>query len=317
MIALAWIFVLAGSYLPAAQTAGALRASFKNQILQLINADRARHNLSRLAIDTQASEIADRYCTTQLQYGTTGHFTVDGQPPYMRYSFAGGNDGTSQNAAAWSAPYPLTGTIISDLIKRSHQQMMDEQTPRDGHRRTILDPAATHVGIGMAWYGGELRLTQEFVRRYLQWTRPLPRVVSITDSIVGRGRPYSGSSVEAISVHHEPFPQPLAPQSANGIETYSLPAHRRDYLPRLVVSEKTSSGATLARYATYADGRSGDFLVAADGSFSFHVPFPDGPGVYTVVVWVRRHGADRAIAASNISMRVDRNMNDPFWKYRR
>ena len=35
--------------------------------------------------------------------------------------------------------------------------------------RTILDPYATHVGIGVAWEGGEFRITQEFIRRYVDW----------------------------------------------------------------------------------------------------------------------------------------------------
>ena len=50
----------------------------------------------------------------------------------------------------------------------------------------------------------------------------------------------------------------------------------------------------------------GDFPVNNDGSFAFVVPFPDGPGVYTVVVWVRRPNDKEAIPASNVSIRVDR-----------
>ena len=35
-------------------------------------------------------------------------------------------------------------------------------------------------------------------------------------------------------------------------------------------------------------------------------PLPDGPGIYTVVVWVRPHGSSGdAIAASDVSIRVD------------
>ncbi|MEA2342286.1 MAG: hypothetical protein QOF63_455, partial [Thermoanaerobaculia bacterium] len=56
----------------------------------------------------------------------------------------------------------------------------------------------------------------------------------------------------------------------------------------------------------YSDGSRGDFQVAADGKFAFAIPLPDGPGVYTVVVWVRPHGtAFDPIPASDISIRVD------------
>ena len=50
---------------------------------------------------------------------------------------------------------------------------------------------------------------------------------------------------------------------------------------------------------------SGDFQMADDGGFAFAVPFPDGPGVYTVVVWVHARGAHETIAASNVSIRVE------------
>ena len=40
------------------------------------------------------------------------------------------------------------------------------------------------------------------------------------------------------------------------------------------------------------------------GTFEFTVPFDDGPGIYTVVVWVRRTNNPALIAASNASIRV-------------
>src|SRR5439155_69836 len=98
--------------------------------------------------------------------------------------------------------------------------------------------------------------------------------------------------VDAITVHHEPLPQSIAPVTANAIDSYGLPDIRHQYLPRLRFSEH------------YADGGRGDFPIARDGSFAFVVPFQDGPGVYTVVVWVKPHGATETIAASNISVRV-------------
>jgi hypothetical protein len=54
----------------------------------------------------------------------------------------------------------------------------------------------------------------------------------------------------------------------------------------------------------YVDGRHGDFPVNDDGGFAFVLPLPDGPGVYTIVVWVRAQGGVEPISASNISMRV-------------
>jgi uncharacterized protein YkwD len=265
------------------------RMTLRAEMLRMINRDRARFGLAPLELDPDASAVADTYCKLQIRNHTSGHFTLDGQAPYMRYSFAGGNDGLSENAAAWSANFGFSDRALLDMMRRSQEAMMNEVAPHDGHRRSILDPHATHVGIGVAWEGGEFRIAQEFIRRYIDWQRPLPRAARTGERAFFSGRAKKGYDVEAITVHHEPLPQALTVSAANHIASYSLPNTRREYLPR----------------DDYSDGRRGDFPLAGDGSFTFDVPFPDGPGIYTVVVWVRAHGARETIAASNISIRVE------------
>jgi uncharacterized protein YkwD len=293
---------------PLAQGEGPIdetRFTLREEFLRLINRDRRQFGLRPVQLDALASTVADSYCRDQIRNGTTGHFTTDGQAPYMRYSFAGGNDGVSENAAAWSANYTFSDRALYEMIRRSEDAMMREVAPHDGHRRTILDPFATHVGIGLAWERGEFRLTQEFVRHYVEWTRPLPRSVSAGDQILCSGRPSSGYSIEAITVHHEALPQPMVAVTANAITTYSLPDARREYLPRLRSHiSRTSAGSIMEVREMYSDGRHGDFPVNHDGGFAFVVPLPDGPGVYTIVVWVKAPGAREAIAASNVSVRV-------------
>lgn len=277
-----------------------LKESFRVEMLNLINRDRGAAGLAPVMLDDTMSAYADAYCEKQIENKTTGHFTLDGLAPYMRYSLAGGNDGLSENAAAWSANYRFPESSIIDMIRKSEASMLSERPPHDGHRRTLLDPDATHVAVGLAWDGGEFRMVQEFTRRYVSWSRPLPRVARLDDRIVGEGRPLPGARVEAVSVHFEPAPQPMSRQLANAIETYGLPKNRRDYY---VISNRlqrtSSSRASLARAAERVEA----VRVASDGSFSFTVPFEDGPGIYTVVVWVSRGGS--AIAASNVSIQVD------------
>ena len=283
------------------------RMTLRAELVRLINHDRARFGLAPVQLDAQASAIADAYCRAQIRNGTTGHFTTDGEAPYMRYSFGGGNDGVSENAAAWSANYGFSDRALYDMMRRSEAAMMAELPPHDGHRRTILDPAATHVGIGLAWEHGELRMTQEFIRRYIDWARPLPRRLSSPQPILCSGSAAKGYDVEAITVHHESLPQPMAVVTANAIQSYSLPESRREYLPRLKGKfTRRVDGGFEEVTEQYSDGRRGDFQVAPDGHFAFAIPLPDGPGIYTVVVWVRRHGsAGEAFPASNVSIRVD------------
>lgn len=285
--AIAWCVVVLSPLAKGGVNNDELRYSLKHDLLARINADRSAHGLSPVQMDPEASAIADRYCEKQLRNRTTGHYTIDGEAPYMRYSFAGGNDGVSENAAAWSANYAFADDSLSQLVQKSEDAMMAERPPHDGHRRTILDPYATHVGIGIAWRDGEFRMVQEFIRRYVEWTRPLPRAAEVRERVSGKGRAFDGYSVEAVSVYHEDLPQPMAMQVANAIDTYALPKSRRDYMP----ADARARNAALVAYA--------------DGTFTFSVPMIDGPGVYTVVVWVAREGTRTPIAASNVSIRVD------------
>src|SRR5437763_5478985 len=190
------------------------RMTLRGEFVRLINRDRARFGLAPVQLDAQVSATADAYCRAQIRNGTTGHFTTDGQAPYMRYAFAGGNDGVSENAAAWTANYNFSDRALYEMMRKSEVEMMREVAPHDGHRRTILDPFATHVGIGLAWDRGEFRLTQEFVRRYVEWTRAVPRNAMLGERVLCTGRPHVGYSVQAITVHHEPVPQPIAAGTA-------------------------------------------------------------------------------------------------------
>ena len=302
------VLILAGT--PLAQGEGPIeetKATLRHEVLRLINRDRQNHGLPPVQLDIEASAAADVYCVRQIRNGTTGHFTTDGEAPYMRYSFAGGNDGVSENAAAWSANYNFSDRAVYEMARRSQSAMMSERPPHDGHRKTILDPYATHVGIGVAWEKGEFRLVQEFIRRYVSWNRPLPRAASINELVTGAGRAMNGYRIEAITVHHEPLPETMPAKVANAIASYRLPEKRREYLPRLrSYLHRRDDGTFRLVSEEYQDGRRGDFLVRDDGAFQFTVPFRDGAGVYTVVVWVSKHGQRTPIAASNVSIRVDR-----------
>lgn len=289
------------------------RTTLRVQLLRMINRDRARFGLRPLELDATSSALADTYCRQQIRNRTLGHFGIDGETPYMRYSFGGGNDGLSENAAAWSNDDGFSERSLYDMMRRSEASMMSEAGPHDGHRRAILDPYATHVGIGLAWDRGEFRIAEEFLRRYIQWARPVPRSASIGERVLLSGKPAAGFPVQTITIHHEAFPHPLSPSKASAIDSYSLPASHREYRPRLKQWFRARSGGGIEEVGDqqYSDGSLGDFSVADDGSFSFAAPLEDGPGIYTVVVWLHPQDAQMAIAASNISIRVQSPQEAP------
>jgi len=282
-----------------------LRERIRQQLLQQINSDRGQAGLNPVLLDLQASAIADRFCEQQIRDRSTGHFSLNGLSPYMRYSLGGGYDGLSENTAAWSANYHFAEDAIPALVLRSHRTMLSELPPADGHRRTILDPFATHVGLGFAWQRGEVRMAEEFLRRYVGFLDAVPRHASTSSRLTLRGKPLSGYDVAAITIHFEKQPKPISRRTASRITGYGLPVRRRDYRPRLATTYgRNPGGMIVARNDEYVDGKSGDFAIAQDGLFEFPIPFRDGNGVYTIVVWVAKQGGGEAFPVSNISIFV-------------
>ncbi|HXI13576.1 MAG TPA: CAP domain-containing protein [Thermoanaerobaculia bacterium] len=282
-----------------------LRERIREELLDEINNDRVAARLAPVVLDPQASTIADQYCEQQVRDRSTGHFSLTGLSPYMRYSLGGGYDGLNENTAAWSANYDFAAAAVPALVLRSHRTMVSEAPPADGHRRTILDPLATHVGLGFAWHRGEVRMAEEFLRRYVGFLDALPRHASLSSRLTLRGKPISGYEVSAVTIHFEKHPRPISRRAAARISGYGLPTRRRDYRPRLATTyARNPGGMIVARSDEYIDGKNGDFSVAQDGTFAFPIPFRDGIGVYTVVVWVAKRGGGEAFPVSNISIFV-------------
>ncbi|MFZ2493362.1 MAG: hypothetical protein WA208_17925, partial [Thermoanaerobaculia bacterium] len=121
-----------------------------------------------------------------------------------------------------------------------------------------------------------------------------------------RGRVRDGAAVQAITVHHEPLPSAMPAQVASAIDRYALPKDREEYRPRLSRGRVSANEAALVRITPrrYSDGTFGAFALAPDGAFAFSVPFTRGPGIYTVVVWVRESDQGDAFTASTTSIRV-------------
>ncbi len=281
-------------------TDGAVRGAIRDEMLARINADRRAAGVREVRLDEALSRPADAYCERQLAERTVGHFGTDGLAPYVRYSQAGANDGVFENAVAWSAPYAFAHPAALDLARRSHAAMMAEEPPRDSHRKVILDPYATHVAIGSAWAGGEFRLVQIFIRRYIDWTNPPQRSARAGDRVRASGRAAAGWELAGASIHHEPLPSRLSRERANGIESYALPPPAREFTPRPLQTAPSADKRTLSRWAA-GGGTEGELLTSGQGRFSFAAPLDRGPGIYTLVVWLRSGSAAAPIAVASIS----------------
>jgi hypothetical protein len=100
-----------------------------------------------------------------------------------------------------------------------------------GHRANILDPAHTHVGIGLAYNAltGQFRLAQEFTNQYTQLSQTLPTQANLGQSIVVKGRIIGdGLSSVLLNLAYEPFLVPLDIEALNQTSTYTSVAKSVD-----------------------------------------------------------------------------------------
>jgi len=246
--------------------------SLEAAVFARINSDRAAAGLPPVAWDDGAARVADDFCAQQVREATRGHFLMDGFPPYARTSFAGVFGVQSENSVSWITNRPSFSDPVARLALAGHEDMMAERPPDDGHRRTILDPDATHVGVGYAVARGRFQMAQEFL------TRKLERL-----GIAGResrgpilhfeGRPLPDWRLEFVTIARENPPTPLTREEANAHTSYSYPRPEIAYTPeggRQIRVSGTDTQATIH--------------VGLNKSFAFDFT-PDRPGLYTFVFY--------------------------------
>jgi hypothetical protein len=250
----------------------------KHALVERINRDRREAGVAPLAYERRAALAGDRFCLDAALDGSWGHWDTAGRAPYLRWGLAGGVDYHSENVAAYSVSSGRIDRPLGDLLRQAHEAMMAERPPRDGHRRTLLDPLFTHVGIGLATAGGEFRMSQEFTRVAFSWVEvpagPLRR---------GEWARFAGQvlpewEIALVEIRFEPPPRPLNLLELRRRGSYRLPGVVRSMRPRLPEG------------SLYDTGGRGDFP-ETEGRFSVSFPL-DEEGRYYVVSYVRRRGSD-------------------------
>ena len=258
----------------------------KAAVFQRINADRARFGADPVLWDEAASRLSDAFCARQVQEKTRGHFLTDGLPPYARMSFGGVFALSSENSISWVTTGRKFDDPTIDLALQGESEMMAEKPPADGHRVTILDPEATHVGVGYAIVNGRFQMSQEFL------TRALDRVTigQIEGTLSVSGRPRSGYLIRFLTIARESPPRPLTREEASSRTSYSYPSPYLAYVPEGHDSLRVVGTTTEGRLRALPGG---------EVDFSFR---PDRAGLYTFEFYVSRSlgAAPRPGAAATI-----------------
>jgi uncharacterized protein YkwD len=122
----------------------------RQQLLNQVNAERTAARLSELKLDELACSVANDHARDMATREFLSHWGSDGRKPFHRYSLAGGTAAVQENCSAASdIEFCIAGAVLDDL-RDMHESMLKELPPKDGHRKTILDPYHTHVGFGIA-----------------------------------------------------------------------------------------------------------------------------------------------------------------------
>jgi uncharacterized protein YkwD len=258
-------------------------AGLEQYMLELINQDRQGNGLSPVEWDALAAKVGREHAIEMSRYDYLSHWNLAGQGPDIRYALAGGLDVVQENVYSYFQVYENgTPVPIQDwraIIQRAEKELMDSP----GHRKNILNPDHSRVGVGIAYNPatGQFRLSQEFINHYIKFDQPeaAPIKAKSGDSIPIAGTVLKGESRPLINLAYEPFPEPMTVEVLRNTDVYISPA---DIL-----------NASLA--SIDPDGKMAAWLaIPADGE----------PGYYHVRIWLSL-GGDQ-IPAADILVEVPR-----------
>jgi Cysteine-rich secretory protein family len=266
----------------------------RNNLLQMVNEERAVAKLAPVAIDALATEVATKHARDMAQHKYVSHWNREGLKPYQRYSLAGGFHATQENISAadntWSAE-------LKDLVQDTsylHLRLYNETPPNDGHRKTILAPQHTHVGFGIAIDELRLRVVELYVSKYIELgSQPQKGKPGETIQLKGKLRNLN-HTLTIIEVFYEPLPKELDADALNQTRAYSLPNESVNLRPKLPPPYQ------------YADNLPG--IIEVDQYAGFRAPitlFKNSPGIYTVVCWVKVTRFGKAFPATEFCIRAE------------
>ena len=205
----------------------------RQQVLGLINTDRALHGVDPVALGTNAA--AQDHANDMLVFGYLGHWWVDGKKPYMAYSQAGGTSYVAENVAVaghhvaglatndCSSFFSLCEQLIPDeqLAELQNRMVYDDADSNWGHRETMLDPGHSEVSIGIAF-------DEEFISLVQHFSGGSARIVegpAFTDTQLSMKVEILDNAVQvfkAVTIWWEPLPTPRNPMEISALRSYCV-----------------------------------------------------------------------------------------------
>jgi len=252
-----------------------------------INQERVRAGAGRVKLDPLVSHSAKLHSEEMLAGSYLSHWNQAGILPTRRYNLLGGYDAVGENV------YMQHGQLdsLEDCLDTMLATLMDSP----GHRRTILEPTYTHVGLGFALDtdSQDFYASQEFIVKVGgDYSCPLTARVGETVEFSGRFDQYR-YELEHVVVGYEEPPVPRERSWLMRTDSYEIGG-------KFFAGYTPSPDLTFRGMATYHDiesnSKTGWFRCRAV------LDYKGRPGIYYLSLWLRDKRSGQSLLAATATV---------------
>lgn len=259
--------------------------------LLVINRERAAAGAGAVRLDPLANQVAKQHAQDMLARGYFSHWDPEGLKPTRRFNLLGGYHALGENIYF---AHGYSGTV-EELVDVLMRVLMDSP----GHRRTIIDPAYTHVGLGFAMdrAGGDFYVSQEFITR-VGGDYHCPLFARVGERVEFSGRFDSQRyEVEQVTVSYEERPQPRDRRWLAKTNEYS---DGEKMIAGYVPNPHTTFNGMDTFHDLQIDQQQGWFKCQA------LMDFKGREGMYYILLWLRDRASGRSFIAATATVDVTR-----------
>ena len=262
--------------LPGGKASSSDIAEIEKKVLALINQDRANAGLPPVVWDETAAKAARTHVQEEADIGYISHWGLDGLKPQERYTLAGGKDAVEENESVslWleGGFQGVSKDTLYTLVSEHEKAMINETPPDDGHRKNILDPHHTGVGVAIAVGKYGVAMAEEFTNHYAIFNPPPTKGVP-GGKVTLSGQIQKGYYVTGIYAIWEEPPSPMSREELLQTHSYSDPPFSNLHFwakPRGTgYYVETASGNIFAK----------NLSVDAQGRFTLEIPLANKEGL--------------------------------------
>lgn len=193
----------------------------RDYALQLINEDRKKEGLKPVSLDEIANQAGQWHSDEMAKFQFGGHWSPDGLTPPRRYSLCNGFDYCMENARGSNPPGTggWSGVVaqFQNFTREEIEQAQSAYMHSEGHRRNIMMPEHTHVGLGFTLMdtvhqtgsrNRQITCAQEFVNKYGQFRESGTELRTQTEYKL-EGVIDPPFKIQSVLVQRENFPKPI------------------------------------------------------------------------------------------------------------